>query len=533
MSIIKSLRKLIRRNKNSRQEQLPHCDILNQWQDEEIKKSYSANINLIKKVFENCDDMVFREVILAGDQRLALFYIEGLTARDSISSGILQPLLLEVNKLNIQPDYTALKDRLITEGEVSEVTAFAPAIRAILSGDVVLLLEGASRGIVVSLRAWEARNVEEPMTESVIRGSREGFTETLRINTSLLRRRIISPNLKIESMVLGHYSNTELAICYIQDLVDPGILAEVKKRLERIDLEGILDSGYIEELIEDNPYSIFPSFISTERPDKVAGALLEGRISLIVNNSPFALILPVVFAMFFASPEDYYSRFMISSIKRFLRYISFFLSLASPAFYVAITTYHHDMIPTPLLISLSAQREGVPFPASLEALLMTIVFEILLEAGLRMPRPYGQAISIVGALIIGEGAVNAGLVSAAMVIVIAITAIASLTFPNPNIADGITKFRFVLLFLASIAGLYGIIMGLFFLLTYLNSLRSFGIPFLSPAAPYSKNLFKDTLIRMPWWQLNQRRSVNQPINSEGREQKTKPDPGRGGGADQG
>jgi spore germination protein KA len=313
---------------------------------------------------------------------------------------------------------------------------------------------------------------------------------------------------------------------YIKEVANDKIVEEVHKRLDNIDIDGILESGYIEELIQDETFTPFPTMINTERPDIVAAGLLEGRIAILVDGTPFALLLPALFVHFFQASEDYYQRFDIGTLLRMLRYLSFFLTLLVPSVYVAATTFHQEMLPTPLLISLAAQREGVPFPAVVEAMMMEVTFEILREAGVRMPRAVGQAISIVGALVLGEAAVQAGIVSPVMVIVVSITAISSFVSPTFNMAIATRIIRFIFMLLAATFGLYGIAVGLLAMALHLCSLRSFGIPYMSPMAPLIAADQRDTIIRFPHWAFFKRpRLINQKdMTRQQRLIKAKPKP---------
>ena len=291
-----------------------------------------------------------------------------------------------------------------------------------------------SGGLVVATPGWDRRSVEEPLGESVVRGPRDGFTETLLTNETLVRRRIRNPRLWFERMVLGEVTQTTVSIGYIKGIADEAMVEEVRQRLKRIKVDSILESGYLEEYIQDSPWAIFPQIIRTERPDIVAGNLLEGRIAVFTDNTPFVLVLPITLNQLLSSPEDYYERFPTGTLIRLLRFVSFLISLTLPAIYIAITTYHQELLPTDLILAIASARQGVPFPALVEALIMETVFEILREAGIRLPRVIGQAVSIVGALVIGDAAVSAGLVSPAMVIVVATTAIASFATPHFGVA---------------------------------------------------------------------------------------------------
>ncbi len=343
----------------------------------------------------------------------------------------------------------------------------------------------------------------------------------------MLRRRIKSPDFVLESMTLGDRTRTENCIAYLDGVADPGLIEEIRKRLNRIHTGSILESGYIEQFIEDAPYSIFSTVGNSEKPDKVAAKLLEGRAAILVDGSPFVLTVPMLFVESFQASEDYYSRFYIASLVRLTRYTAFFLSILAPALYVALTTFHQELIPTPLLLTMAAAREGIPFPAVLEAGIMIVAFEILREAGLRLPRPVGQAISIVGALVIGESAVSAGLIGAPMVIVVSITAVSS--FVVPPQADAGAVMRYVLLGLAGAMGGFGIAIGLFTIFIHLASLRSFGTPYLSPLAPFEAQGMKDALIRAPLWTMHKRPKDiggQNPVR-QGNTLKPNPPPGSG------
>lgn len=313
-----------------------------------------------------------------------------------------------------------------------------------------------------------------------------------------LRRRLRTTQLRIEYQTVGRFTQTQIAVAYIKGIANPTVLTELRQRLDAIDIDGVLESGYLEELIQDRSFTPFPTIFNTERPDTIAGHLLEGHYAVLVDGTPFALVLPVTFFKFFLSSEDYYQRYDIITFIRGIRFLSFFVSLLLPSLYVAITTFQQEMLPTTLLISLAAQREGVPLPALLEALLMELTFEVIREAGVRMPRVIGPAISIVGALVLGQAAVQAGLVSGAMVIVVSFTAIANFVIPSISMAASVRLIRFGLMLLAGSFGLFGILAGLVPLLIHLVSLTSFGIPYFLPVAPLSLQNLKDVFVRVPW-----------------------------------
>jgi spore germination protein KA len=375
-------------------------------------------------------------------------------------------------------------------------------LNGILSGKAALFIDGYDTVLLIEAQGFSSRNVTEPDTESVVRGPREGFNENIEVNTGLIRRKVINSNLLFEKFTLGKQTHTKIRIAYIAGIANEKIVEEVKKRLQKIDIDAILESGYIEQLIEDHPYSIFPTVGNSEKPDIIAAKLLEGKVAILCDGTPFVLSVPYLFIENLQVSEDYYSRPYFASAIRLLRLLALFLTVATPALYVALTSYHHAMIPTILLTSMAAAEEAIAFPVLIETLLIGTAFEILREAGVRLPRPVGSAISIVGALIIGEAAVQASLVSAPMVIAMALTGISSFIVPSVNDAVVLSRLFFVLM--AGVLGLYGMLISFLIILTHMCSLRSFGTPYLTPHAPIIFREWKDTLIRAPLWRMNLR-----------------------------
>lgn len=479
---------------------------------QKLTDNFEESVNTFKQLLGNSDDIVIHEFDIGRKyiNKAAIIYIDGLVDNHLINNNIIKPLMYyldskEVVKYESIENFTATS---LSMGQVEASNNFNELIEKCLNGDSILLINGFDKGLMISTKKWEKRSVEEPQTEVTVRGPREGFTETIRTNTSLLRRKIKNTSLTFESTKLGKRTNTHIEIVYLKDLVNPKLVKEVRERLKRIRIDGILDSGYVEEFIEDAPLSIFPTVGHSERPDVVASKLLEGRIAIMVDGSPIVLTVPMFFTESFQSAEDYYSRPYYSSFIRIFRFVAFFISVLAPAAYVTLTSFHQEMIPTPLLITMAVAHEGIPFPAVLESLLMIITFEIIKEAGIRLPRPIGQTISIVGALVIGEAAVSAGLIGAPMVIVVSLTAISSFIVPTQN--DAGTLLRIIFILLAGFMGAYGVIIGLLALLLHLSSLRSFGTPYLSPLAPFNSKDLKDTFIREPLWdQITRPKDINQ------------------------
>lgn len=505
------------------------------WKDLLLSSSLDENLQNLQAVFANCSDIIFREFNFAQNPniRLALIYTDGLVDKTTLSDQIMKALSLEVPLVASSKEITRVGalEFILRQGlcihQVDRTDRLERTVNAILSGDTVLLVDGHATAVINGARSWEARSVEDSITDKVVRGPREAFVETLRTNTSLLRRRIKNPALKIETLTLGRVTQTEVAVAYVAGIVQPGLVAEIKERLQRIDIDGILEGGQIEEMIEDNPLSPFCSVNHTDRVDKVAAQLLEGRAAVMVDGTPYVLTAPALFMEIIQDPEDYYQRYVFSALARLTRLISVITVLLASALYVAIITYNPELLPTPLLLSLAAQREGVPFPAFVEVLLMEFVFEALREAGLRMPQPLGQAVSIVGALVLGEAAVRAGLVGAGTVIVVALTGVASFSFIYTG-SITLRVIRFPLIFLAGFMGLYGLLIGVFALVVHLVSLRSFGIPFLSPVAPVVLSDQKDFLVRAPWWAMRSRPRLIARANPqrEGPGAKPRPPAGR-------
>lgn len=462
------------------------------------------NVAFLKSAFNNSSDCVFREFVIGDKIKAFIICIDGLVSKTTLHEDVLKPLMFSfaASELPKREINTYIKEKLITASDLKEVETFFEITTAVLSGDAALLVEKQPKAIIISLRGYEMRSVSEPHIESIVRGPREGFNESLRVNTSLIRRKIKNPDLVFESLTVGKRTRTDLNIVYVKNLVKEDILNEVRKRIQAIDIDEVLDSGYIEQLIEDNPLSPFATIGYTEKPDVAAAKILEGRVVVIVDGSPTVLTIPLLFIEHFQTAEDYYSRPFYMSFVRLLRYLAFIASIISPAYYIVLASYHQELLQTPLLVSIAAPAEGTPFPAILEVAIMGFFFEVLREAGVRMPRPVGQAVSIVGALVIGEASVSAGLVGEPLVIVIAVTAITSFVVPSLN--DVGTLLRIYFFVLVSFFGVVGVGVGTLVLLIHLASLRSFGVPFLAPISPSDFEGLKDTFVRSPLWLLKRR-----------------------------
>jgi spore germination protein len=462
--------------------------------------SLDDNRQTLKQMFEHCSDIIVRDITINQGVPAFIAFVDGLVNTDALNDALeaLMALESEVHTLD-----HIIKTKLPVS-QTKPADNFGDLLLGVLSGDTALFVGDHPQAILMGIRGPENRSIEEPKTESVVRGPKEGFVENLRINTSLIRRRLKTPHLKMKAMTLGAETNTSIVVSYLENVATPTTVEEVVKRLEKIKIDAVLESGFIEELIQDNTYSPFPQVQHTERPDVVAAALLHGRVAILIDGTPFVLLVPFTFAQILQASEDYYERYQIATLVRWLRYLFLLLSLTTPAFYVAILTFHQHLLPTSLLLTVAAARENIPFPAVVEALIMEVTFEALREAGIRLPKTVGSAVSILGALVIGQAAVQAGIVSAPMVIVVSITGIASFTIPKFNGAIAVRMLRFPILIMGSIFGIYGILLSAIFIIGHLANLRSLGVPYLSPFAPLSAEDLGDTLARKPWWMMKTR-----------------------------
>ncbi|MBP2240343.1 spore germination protein KA [Cytobacillus eiseniae] len=488
-----------------------------------LSKKLTENIHLFSSLYQDSSDVIFRSFVV-GKIDATIIYIEGLSDTHKLDEQVLDTLLK--NEFKEIDFLISIKNRLPISN-IETISTFSECVNAISAGNPVLLLDGFEEALSLGLVKFEKRSIEEPQAETSIRGPREGFTESLGVNTSLLRRIIKDPALKMKAVHVGKYTKTKVMIAYIEGLIDRTLIEEIENRLNRIHIDGVLESGYIEQFIEDSPYSPFPQLLYTERPDVASANLLEGRAILIIEGTPFSLIAPVSFFSLFQSQEDYYERFWIGTFIRSLRFLFVVISLFLPSIYVAITTFHQEMVPTDLLLSIASSREGVPFPAIVEAIMMEIAFEALREAGIRLPKQVGSAVSIVGALVIGQAAVQAGIVSAPMIIVVSITGIASFMAPRYSIGLSIRLLRFPIIFLAGFLGLIGVMLALIMIIIHLSTLRSFGVPYLSPISTLQKPSMKDTLIRSPLWKMNLRPHLTGEFNAVRQGTNLKPVPKNG------
>lgn len=455
------------------------------------------NIKIIKSKLKNDDTVTYKKITSKDNKIYYVIFIEGLTSFQTVDQYIIQPMFnLIIDKPIIGDTTDYIMNRVICARGIIKSSDIDEIITYLLYGFTIVLYE-SNNALLVNTQNFPVRSIAEPDSERVIRGPKEGFTESLETNLALVRRKINDPRLKFKIITLGDMSKTRVSICYIDGIAKPKILSELETRLNAVKTDAILDSGYIQEEIKDHLMSPFKTIGNTERPDIVAGKLLEGRIAVICDGSPSALTLPFLFIEYFKSNEDLYTNYVYASFNRLLRILAFFISTSIPAIYLALVSFHQEMIPTPLLLSITASRQDVPFPTFIETLIMLLVFELLREAGIRMPMAIGQAISIVGALVLGEAAVSAHIVSAPIVIIIALTGISSYLIPTLNLAVIIIKFIFLVS--SAFLGLYGYIMAVIVFFLYLMSINSFGVPYFNKTSPLDTNNFRNYLLRLPKW----------------------------------
>jgi spore germination protein len=479
---------------------------------------FTLDLELVRQKISYHSDVHFREFNIGRTGiRAAIIFVEALSDKDLIDKHIMRSLMVDFcEEYKHDPSYVKgtvskefIKNQVLSISEVKEVHHIKELISKVLTGSTALLIDGSSDVLVLGTTKANKRNIEEPISEALVRGPRVGFTEILSDNTALLRRHGENENLSLTKFIVGKRAKKELVIAFMIEIADSELVEEVKKRINKIDIDHLPESGYIEQLIEDNYLSPFPQVQSTERPDRVIAALMEGRVAILLDGTPFALIVPVTFSMMLQSPEDYYERWIPGTLIRLLRFAAAIITLFAPAMYISFISFHPGLIPTKLAISIMGTRDGVPFPSLIEALIMEVAIEILREAGLRLPKPIGPAMGIVGGLIIGEAAVQAGIVSPIMVIVVAVTAISSFSLSQYSVGIPLRILRFVAMICAAVFGLYGVILFFLLLCSHLVKLKSFGVPYASPVVPYRLNDWKDFMVRMPLMMMKRRPKMMQ------------------------
>ncbi|SFI78052.1 GerA spore germination protein [Paenibacillus sp. UNC496MF] len=489
--------------------------ILERLAEQHMNGNLEDTLKALEDVMADEYDFIVRRFKVFGRFEAALIYYSSMNDQSMINHDLMRPLMKKPSDEEDQtieakelPDLilndTLYHSNVNVEGQLNLV------VEGILCGNTALLVQGLEQAMLIRTCNIDKRAIDQPATEQVIRGPREGFIELLDTNIALVRYRLQTPELRVRSMVIGRRSKSRVAVCFIEGITNPELLEEVVRRLSVIDIDAVLDSGYLEQYIEDNHYSPFPQVQYTERPDKVAANLLEGRIAIFVNGSPLALIVPTVFNQFYQTVEDYTERFLLMSAIRVARFIALVFSLIFPSLYVSIISFNPELIPTEFAVAVAGGRAGVPWPAVVEVLIIEVSMEVLREATIRLPQQVGGALSIVGVLVVGQAAVAAGFASPITVVIIALTTIGSFATPAYNSALALRLLRFPLIIMAGVFGLYGVMIGFILIANHLLSLKSFGVPYLSPLVPGSFQGMKDLVIRAPLSWMPERPSFMMP-----------------------
>lgn len=482
-----------------------------------IPTTMDAVKNSLGEIFSNCSDFMLREISCGKNSaaKIIVAYIDGFVDKQVLNQDVVRPILEFLSSSETQERgslYKLLLQCVVVNSDIREACDMQQAVEGIVSGQALLFVDGENKALIIGVKAPQGRQVEEPDTETSIRGAREGFVENLLTNTTLIRKRIKNPNLKLEMMQIGKQTKTDVCICYMKGIAKEEIVTEVRERLKKIDTDAILDSGIIEQYISDNRLSLFPTVGNSEKCDKLAGKLLEGRVAIFCDGTPYVLTVPYLFIESIQATDDYYDHAFFATFMRILRLLALLISNLLPGMYVALVSFHQTVIPFKLMITLASSRQGIPFSPFLEAMLMIIAFELLREAGVRMPKPIGQALSIVGAIVLGEASVAAGIASNLMVIIVATTAVCS--FIVPPLIRATMLLRFLFLIAANFLGFLGITFVVVAVYIHLCRLRSFGVPYMAPFSPITMSDLKDSIVVAPIWAMVTRPKILQQQENE-------------------
>lgn len=470
--------------------------------NQHFSTSLQENTDLMDSLLEDCDDIKKRTLQLGNDAQVdaCIYYVEVTVNNLSVQESVIGQLISRLMTKTPDEIYEYLDANALGITDVNELATVDEALMGIMIGDGVIFIDGYDKAVKIKSKGYPMMSVSSSEREQVMRGSREGFADALKCNTALMRKRIRNRDLKVREFIIGEESNTTVALVYVESRVRTVVLEEIIHRIQNLELQELTDSGIIEQLTEEHIYSPFPQYQTTERPDTAVQAIMQGRITLFVDNTPVALLLPANLNDFYKTPDDYYSRYEIVTLARIIRYLATFFALCLPAVYLAIMNYHPDILPLNMLFSFAHGRIDVPFPSIVEVLLMEFSFELLREAGIRIPGPMGSTIGIVGGLIIGQAAVSAGIVSPVIVVIVALTALASFAIPNDELSSAFRILKYFLIVLAYFMGFFGITIGLMLIGLHLARLKSFGLPYLMPIASGDVTRrpgYRDLLLRFP------------------------------------
>ncbi|MFT9494437.1 spore germination protein [Anaerosolibacter sp.] len=513
MKLTNIIKNLFGRKQDSEPEVYEYKEFIKKY----VSRKVSENKEYLQKILKGGEDIIYREFSIGEKkQQLLLVYVDGMVDKTLLNEQILKSLMVDLRRSTYGEivSIESVKNRCLSVSEIKEVETFDKLVLGLLSGDTLVFMDGEPHGLVIGSKGWDSRGVAEPTTEKNVKGPKDCFVETLRSNTVLIRRRIRDPNLAIEMLEVGRRTKTDVALVYLKGVIKEGLAEEVKQKIKKVDIDGIIDSGQLEQLIAAKKWTIFPQTVSTERPDKIVAGILEGRFAIIVDGSPFVLLAPAGFADYLDAPDDYYENPMVTSILRITRYLSFFLSASLPGIYIAMVNLHPGMFPPKLVISIVATRGALPFPTYIEMFIMESVLEVMQEAGIRLPQSIGQTVSIVGGIVIGQAAVEAGLVSPIVVIIVSLTAITSFTLPSYGLNLACRALRLPFMVAGATLGFFGIIAFSIMVLTHMASLDSFGVGYFEGFSPYRIGSLKDAIVQAPLSLMRSRPEFLKPQDTQ-------------------
>ena len=469
-----------------------------------LTAALEKNLDYFKKSFDESADLTIRPIEILNTSA-AIITMEGMINKEMFATSVMNPIVYAFSEesLSGEEKFAYIKNNILTISEVIDVTTFEDAFKLVMSGFALLLFDDCTKALAIGVQGFNFRSIAEPETEVMQKGSKEGFVEAVRINLTLVRRRIKNPKLKFEFLAVGETSQTDICLCYIKDAVSSKILAELKRRLARVNLKNVLAAEYLIPYLEEpGDLSLFSGVGFSERPDTVCGKIAEGRIAILVDGTPTALIVPYLFIEYFQTIDDYAERPYFATLTRWLKYFAFFISTLLPGLYVALAVFNPEVFPDRLITKIASAIAGTPFPLMLETLIIHFIYEIMREAGLRLPRPLGHAVSIVGGLVIGETAVNAGLIGAPTLMVVALTAISS--YVIPNLYEPTAILRLIFIIVGGILGIWGVMLLFSVLIVNICAKSSFGVPFVAPIAPFNFHSLRDVVTRAGWKTLSKK-----------------------------
>ncbi|WP_088041517.1 spore germination protein [Bacillus sp. EAC] len=472
-----------------------------------LTSDLTDNIQKVQELLSYTEDLIVKDIYRNGES-CTILYIETLVKNELIYSFIIEPLLKDASE-DIE--------KIIKGYEITTSSLFTALSKSLLDGFCIILRENCSTAVMTAISDDQGRTIQEPSNEQNINGPHDGFVESLSTNVHLLRKRVKNPDFKVKYFTIGSMTKTKVAIVYVDSLANKLMVEEIERRISLIEIDNVHSTGTLEEMIEENPITPFPQILNTERPDRAASYLLEGKVNIIVNGNPTVAVLPITFFSFYQAPDDYNHRWLVGSFFRIIRVLSFIIAISLPAIYIAIVSFHSEVLPIGILYSIRVSLEFVPFLPLIEAFTMQIILELLKEAAIRLPSPIAQTIGIVGGLVIGTAVVEAHLVSNTMIVVIGLTAIASFVAPVSEMGTSARLLGFPTMIAASILGFFGITLTLMLIFMHLSKLQAFGIPYFSPFAPFRKEDLKDSFIRLPAWKMNNRPTNTNPqkLNQQG------------------